>query len=91
MKFTIFIEEAKTLKEKKRVIRSFVDSVRNKFQISVSEVELLEEVNHSVIGCASVSDSAVFLSRLADSIEEYAHSRYPGRIKNIEKLIENDE
>ncbi len=60
----LYIPEARTLKDKRSVVRRVVERTRNRFPLSVAEVDNLELVQKATIGLAVVSND----SRLADSI-----------------------
>jgi uncharacterized protein YlxP (DUF503 family) len=52
-----------TLKEKRAIVKSVVERLRNRFNASVAEIGELDSVGASIIGAAAVSNS----SRLAES------------------------
>lgn len=89
MKFYIHIEESKSLKDKRRIVKSLIESTRDKFKVSISEVDLLDDLSNSIVGLVSVSNSFNFLHSLSQNIENYINYHYPGRITKTDKWIEN--
>ncbi|MCX8057951.1 MAG: DUF503 domain-containing protein [Spirochaetes bacterium] len=89
IKFYINIEESKSLKDKRRIVKSLIESTREKFKISIAEVGLLDDLTNSIIGLVAVSNSYEFLSKLSQNIENFVNSYYPGRLIKIDKWIEN--
>jgi len=51
-----FVFPSRTLKEKRRYLNSIKDKTRSKFNISIAEVGLLDNVSESIVGIAFVSN-----------------------------------
>jgi uncharacterized protein YlxP (DUF503 family) len=66
------IEHAHSLKEKRHVVKSLKDRLRNKFNVSVSEIEDMELHNSAVLAAAVVSASHDFASKILESVEREA-------------------
>jgi hypothetical protein len=49
---------SRTLKEKRAIVKSVVERLRNRFNASVAEVEALDTVSAAVIAAAVVSNSS---------------------------------
>lgn len=64
------IEHAHSLKEKRHVVRSLRDRLRNKFNVSVAEIEDQDLHNSAVIAVAAVSSSRDFAEKVLHSVEE---------------------
>jgi uncharacterized protein YlxP (DUF503 family) len=54
----LLIRESRSLKDKRQVVRSIVDRLRNSFNVSVAEVEALDHRQLVVLGIAMVSNEA---------------------------------
>ncbi len=67
------IPEAQSLKEKRMLMRSLRDRIRNKFNVSVAEVNGGDARRHGMIGVAHVSNDQKFsnrvLSKIVDLVE----------------------
>ena len=65
---TLRIPWASSLKEKRMVIKSLMDRMKNKFNISVAEVE--EQDNHktAVIGFACVTNETAHANSIIDKV-----------------------
>ena len=50
----LLLREARTLKDKRQVVRSILDRVRNEFNVSAAEVEELDNPRSAVLGFAAV-------------------------------------
>jgi uncharacterized protein YlxP (DUF503 family) len=66
------IEHAHSLKEKRHVVKSLKDRLRNKFNVSVAEIEDMDLHNSAVIAVAMVSPSRPFAEKVLQSVEREA-------------------
>lgn len=72
----VAIFEARTLKDKRRVILSLKDRVRERFNVSVGEVDFQDLAQRSQIGIALVStDSRVIHAQFDKLVELVRRSR----------------
>ena len=53
----LFLPECRSLKSKRQIVRSMQDRIRNRFNVSVSEVDHQDLWQRTVLGVASVSSS----------------------------------
>jgi len=58
LRLTLHIPGARSLKEKRRVVRSLKDRVAGRMRVSISEVGALDDHQRAVIGVAVVSNDA---------------------------------
>jgi hypothetical protein len=72
----IHIPESGSLKVKRKSIRSFIDSVKNKYSVSIAEVGALDKWQRSIIGVSIVSNDSEVVERVIQSIRELLY-RYP--------------
>lgn len=66
------IEAAHSLKDKRQVLRSVKDRLRNTFNISVAEMEITDLWQRATIGVVSISDSRDYLEGLMRNVEREA-------------------
>jgi uncharacterized protein YlxP (DUF503 family) len=66
------IEAAHSLKDKRQVLRSMKDKLRQKFNVSVAEIEATDLWQRATIGVVSISDSRDYLESLMSSVERHA-------------------
>ena len=81
-KLTFYIPHATSLKDKRSVCRSLIDTTRQRFNLSVAEVEAQDLHQTLVIGIAVVSGDAAQADRMLDTIirfmEEHADAELTG-------------
>jgi uncharacterized protein YlxP (DUF503 family) len=58
LRVRLLIRESRSLKDKRQVVRSIKDRLRNSFNVSVAEVDALDHLQLAVIGVAMVSNEA---------------------------------
>jgi len=66
------IEGAHSLKDKRQAVRSLKDRLRNSFNVSVAEIEVVDLWQRATIGVVSISDSRDYLEGLMNNVEREA-------------------
>ncbi len=66
------IEGAHSLKDKRQVLRSVKDRLRNSFNISVAEIDVTDLWQRATLGVVSISDSRDYLDGLMRNVEREA-------------------
>jgi uncharacterized protein len=66
------IEGAHSLKDKRQVLRSLKDRLRNTFNVSVAEIEVTDLWQRATIGVVSISGSRDYLDGLMKNVEREA-------------------
>jgi len=66
------IEGAHSLKDKRQVLRSMKDRLRNSFNISIAEIEATDLWQRATLGVVSISDSRDYLEGLMRNVEREA-------------------
>ena len=66
------IEGAHSLKDKRQVVRSMKDRLRNSFNISVAEIDVTNLWQRATIGVVSISSSRDYLEGLMRNVEREA-------------------
>lgn len=64
----LHIPEANSLKSKRLVIKSLIDRVKNKFNVSISEVDAQNLWQRSVIGIAYVANETKIINQVFEKI-----------------------
>jgi len=68
----LHIEAAQSLKDRRQVVRSLKDKLRNSFNVSVAELDNAELWNRATIGIVSISHSRDYLDGLMKKVEAAA-------------------
>ena len=66
------IEGAHSLKDKRQVVRSLKDRLRNAFNVSVAEIDVTDLWQRATLGVVSISGSRDYLEGLMRNVEQMA-------------------
>ena len=70
LKLTFHVPHARSLKEKRSVVRKFRDRVRARFDVSIAEVDDQDLLQRAVFGVAVVSSESAVIEKI---LEDVAH------------------
>ena len=56
LRLQLVVRDAVTLKDKRRALKSFKDRVRNKFNVSIAEVDAQDHRQRAILGVAMVAN-----------------------------------
>ncbi|MGE5629336.1 MAG: DUF503 domain-containing protein [Solirubrobacterales bacterium] len=73
-----------SLKEKRMIVKSIVQKVKNKFNVSVAEVEDMDLHQSIVIGVACVSNSSEQCSSVIQNVMNFIEDNTEAIVLNIE-------
>ncbi len=65
----LHIPEANSLKSKRMVIKSLIDRTKNKFNVSIAEVDANDLWQRSVIGIALVANETQIINKVFEKIK----------------------
>ena len=82
----ISIYEAHSLKEKRRILKSLKEKLKNKFNISIAEVGENEKWQTSIIGISIVSNNKKIIESSFDKILNFVETFY--ELEIIDKYVE---
>ena len=72
LKVQVYMESNRSLKDKRKVLRSLIAKVKSKFNnISVSEVDHLNYRKKSTLGISFVANETAFVNSVIDQVVEY--------------------
>lgn len=69
----IEITHAQSLKDRRQVVRSLKDRLRNGFNLAIAELDSAELWNRATLGIAVISSSSTYLSGQLHEIDRAAH------------------
>ncbi|HLC15919.1 MAG TPA: DUF503 domain-containing protein [Thermodesulfovibrionia bacterium] len=64
----LYLPEAYSLKSKRFILKSLKDRIKNKFNVSVAEVDYMDLWQRSVIGIACVGNETKIINQTLDKI-----------------------
>ena len=78
----LHIPGSNSLKSKRMVIKSLIQRIKNKFNVSVSEVDMQNLWQRSVIGIAYVSNETVMINRVFEKIRTQVNNTHSVELIN---------
>ena len=84
---TFRAEWVESLKEKRMIVKSLIAKSRNKFNISVAEVDMQDVHQVIVIGFSAVSNSKSHLDDITENVIAFFENNTDAVIIDIEKEI----
>ncbi len=85
MKFTLRASWVHSLKEKRMVVKSIVQKLKNKFNISVAEVEEQDIHQIIVIGVVGICGTSSIVDSMMENIITFIEANTDAEIIDIEK------
>ena len=74
---TLLIPGARSLKDKRSVVKSLLARMRNEFNISAAEVDAQQAHDRAVLGVACVSSSAEYARGQLDAVLRWVEAERP--------------
>jgi len=74
LRLELHVAESRSLKAKRRVVKSLKDRIRTRFNASVAEIDALDLWQRAVLGVAVVSNDRRHLNEILSKIERLAGS-----------------
>ena len=68
----IYVEHSRSLKDKRHVIKSLKDRLRDRFNVSVAEIAHLDSWQSSLVSVVTVSNDRVFAEKLLQAAEKHS-------------------
>jgi uncharacterized protein YlxP (DUF503 family) len=75
----IMIRDAQSLKDKRRIVKSLRDRIRNRFNVSVSEVDSLDSRQQATLGVALATNDRVFADQVLAKVVDLVRAT-PGAV-----------
>ncbi len=80
LQLDIIIPESRSLKEKRRTIKSLKETIRRRFNVSISETGKLDKWARSQISISKVSNESLLVKKEFQNIQKDIERRYPVEI-----------
>jgi hypothetical protein len=64
LQLRLMIRDAQSLKDKRRIVKSLRDRIRNRFNVSASEVDSLDQHQQATLGVALATNDRVFADQV---------------------------
>jgi len=83
MSVELMISDSNSLKAKRRVLKSIINRLRNKFNLSVAEIDYMDLWQRALIGITMISNDKKLIGKSADAIENFLREFYEVQLLDI--------
>lgn len=83
LRMKIYAPNCHSLKDKRMIVKSLLQKTRNKFNISIAEIEEQDYYQTIVIGAACVSSSRVQANAVLDEVMRYVEDNVDAEITDF--------
>ena len=87
MQITLFLRQSRSLKDKRRVIKSIKDRLRNRFNVSVAETDANDRIQTAVLAVAIVGNERRYLQSTLEKILNFVRNRADAALTDYEQEI----
>jgi Uncharacterized protein conserved in bacteria len=84
LSITIVIHDARSLKDKRQILQSLMQKVRQKFNTAIAEVGYQDEWQRAEVGLAFLSNQISHLEQIQPEILNFIEDQYPVEITGLE-------
>lgn len=88
LRLVLHLPEPGSLKSKRHLVRSAIDRVRAKFNVSIAEVAENDLWQRSVVGVAAVGNDHGFVNEVLDKVADFVGAMHGGQIQVTAREIE---
>jgi uncharacterized protein YlxP (DUF503 family) len=88
LRLTLHLPDPGSLKSKRHLLRSAIDRVKAKFNVSIAEVAENDLWQRSVVGVAAVGNDHAFVNEVLDKVADFIGSMHGGQIAVLARDVE---
>ncbi len=70
----LYVRQSRSLKDKRQVVKSIIDRLRNQFNISIAEVGARDDHQLVILGIAVVAEEATQVARVLELVANFLRS-----------------
>ena len=89
-KLKLYAPWVHSLKEKRMIVRSLLGKVRNKFSVSIAEVDAMDIHQTIIVGFSIVTNETKMANTMLDQIISYIEEHTEAQLLDIEREIVSD-
>ncbi len=87
LRLTLYLPEPGSLKSKRHLLRSAIDRVKARYNVSIAEVADNDLWQRSVVGVTSVGNDHAFVNETLDKVADFVASMHGGQIQIIDRSL----
>ena len=83
-KIQLRIPDSQSLKAKRRVVKSLIAKLKNRFNIAIAEVEALDAHQFAVLAAVAVSNDSAHLNKLISHVVNFVETNVDAELTDYE-------
>ncbi len=87
LRLTLHLPAPGSLKSKRHLLRSAIDRVKSRFNVSVAEVADNDLWQRSVVGVAAVGNDHAFVNETLDKVADFVAAAHGGQLEVIDRVL----
>jgi uncharacterized protein len=87
LRLTLYLPEPGSLKSKRHLLRSAIDRVKAKFNVSIAEVAANDLWQRSVVGVSAVGNDHSFVNETLDKVADFVASIHGGQVQITDRQL----
>ncbi len=88
LRLTLYLPEPGSLKSKRHLLRSAIDRVKARFNVSIAEVADNDLWQRAVVGVSAVGNDHAFVNETLDKVTDFVGSMHGGQVQIIDRVLE---
>ena len=88
LRLVLHLPDPGSLKSKRHLLRSAIERVKGKFNVSIAEVGDNDLWQRSVVGIAAVGNDHAFVNETLDKVADFVASMHGGQILVTDRAVE---
>jgi len=88
LRLTLFLPHPGSLKSKRHLLRSAIDRVKARYNVSIAEVAENDLWQRSVVGVAAVGNEHAFVNETLDKVASFVAEMHGGQIQVTDRALE---
>ena len=88
LRLTLYLPDPGSLKSKRHLLRSAIDRVKARFNVSVAEVAENDLWQKSVVGVAAVGNDRAFVNETLDKVADFVGGMHGGQLQIVDRALE---
>lgn len=73
LKIEIYMPGARTLKDRRQVVKSIIDRIRHKYNVSIAELDEAKVHKRALLGISFISNKKIYTEKILAAIEDSIH------------------
>ncbi|OGW12602.1 MAG: hypothetical protein A3G93_06605 [Nitrospinae bacterium RIFCSPLOWO2_12_FULL_45_22] len=80
----LYLPGNNSLKDKRQILKSIKDRIRNKFNVSIAEIEDNDKWRKTTLGVVTINNDSTQVSNILQSVINFIEGFYPAQIINYQ-------